>query len=443
MPFDLRCPKCKAKLRFDEPPPKGEIVECGKCEHSFSSPTKSAYTEAVNSTKLGTSRDAATATKAKPEVAVAEPKKPKAYIQKERVHFNPLILLLIVGSLMLTLILGLFVPWKLFIESAAQTQGIVASIPDNYNVIRGVNTKAMRNVPKVKGEQDKYFDAGAVAVFKDVGAKVGAPNETDLIYFVLAREPNGSSPSLYYFLFRKVIDREALGDGLAMTAGGKPVYAKALSSKLVVVALNERGGGAGNAQAVVGNVAAKFAAPGAENMNTAIGNSGARATRGQVWAIYRNLGTLKDYIGESVAVIEGDTGMSELVKACKASKLFCTWTSFGGQGVRFGTGLELGTAEEAKSLVKNLKEGPMGKGDESEVPNKLRQAASYVDPKQNGEFLQYLDYRNDGQSAYLITKIENPDKARQSLDGFNSMARGYGQLAGGGGGFGPVGPYGR
>ena len=435
MAFDLRCPGCRAKLRFDEPPPKGEIIECGKCEKSFPSPTRGAYTETRDSAKASTAKDVATGRKPKPEAAEAQ--KPKAYIQKERVHFNPLILLAIVGSLMLLLILGLFLPWIFFIASAAQTQSIVASIPENYNTIRGVNVKAMRNVPKVKGEQDKYFDSGSYAIFADVNGKLDIANETNLVYYVVARDANTAAPVLHYYLYKKGFDRSKLGGGEAIDVqlGGKATVAMALTDRLVVVAENSKniGGFSSTAKTILGNVGRKFQNPGAENTMTATGETGRLSTRGQVWAIYREVGSLKGYLGAQGEAVKEDAPMLDLVKAMSQSKVFATWTSFGGAGIRFGAAIELGSKEDSKSLVKNMKAGALGKADDSEIPNKTKALLPYIEPKTNGAFMQYLEFKSSENCVYITTTIENPEKARQTLDGFNNPSRAIGNNSGFGG----------
>ncbi len=428
MAFDLRCPGCRAKLRFDEPPPKGEIIECGKCEKSFPSPTRGAYTETKDSAKASTGKSVATGTKPKPQAA--EPPKPKAYITKERVHFNPLILLAIVGSLMLMLILGLFLPWIFFIASAAQTQSIVASIPENYNAIRGVNVKAMRNVPKVRSEQDKYFDASSYAIFADVNGKLGITNETNLIYYVVARDANTAAPVLHYYLYKKSFDMSQIGNGEAtdIQLGGKGAVIRALNNRLVVVAENSKniGGFSSTAKTILGKVGSSYQNPGKENTMTATGEAGRLCTRGQVWAIYREVGSLKGYLGGHADLVKEDAPMAEIRKAMTQTKVFATWTSFGGAGVRFGAAMEIGSKDDAKALVKSMKAGELGKADDSFIPNQTRGLLPYIDPKQNGAFMQYLEYKSSESCAYIVTTIENPDKAKQTMDGFNSSARAIG-----------------
>ena len=443
MAFDLRCPGCRAKLRFDEPPPKGEIIECGKCEKSFPSPTRGAYTETKDSAKASTAKDVATGKKPQPEGI--EPPKPKAYIQKARVHFNPLILLVIVGGLVLTLTLGLFLPWIFFIASAAQTQSIVASIPENYNAIRGVNIKAMRNVPKVKSEQDKYFDSSSYAIFADVNGKLGITNETNLIYYVVARDANTAAPVLHYYLYKKGFDRSKIGNGEAIDVqlGGKGAVAMALSDRLVVVAENSKniGGFNSTAKTILGKVGSKFQNPGPDNTMVATGEAGRLCTRGQVWAIYREVGSLKGYMGGHADLVKEDAPMADIRKALTQTKVFSTWTSFGGAGVRFGAAIEIGSKDDAKLLVKNMKAGELGKADDSYIPNQTRGLLPYIDPKTNGAFMQYLEYKSSEGCAYITTTIESPEKARQTMDGFNSAGRaiGGGQNNGPGGFAGPPG----
>jgi hypothetical protein len=345
----------------------------------------------------------------------------------------------------LFLILGLFLPWFLFIASAAQTQSIVASIPENYNAIRGVNVKAMRNVPKVKSEQDKYFDGNANAIFTDVNGKLGITNEANLIYYVVARDANTAAPVLHYFLYNKSFDMSQLGNGEAIDVqlGGKGTVAKTLSNRLVVVAENSRniGGFSSTAKTILGNVGTKFQNAGTDNTMVATGEAGRLCTRGQVWAIYREVGSLKGYIGSHADLVKDDAPMGEIRKALTQSKVLATWTSFGGAGVRFGAALEIGSKEDAKSFVKNMKAGELGKADDSEIPNQTRALLPYINPKQNGAFMQYLEYKSSENCVYITTTIESPEKAKQTMDGFNNASRGIGvgQSNGPGGFAGPPG----
>jgi hypothetical protein len=80
-----------------------------------------------------------------------------------------------------------------------------------------------------------------------------------------------------------------------------------------------------------------------------------------------------------------------------------------------------------------MKKGPLGKADESEPPNGIKRALSGVcNVSQNGAFWQYLDYKQSGSSAFLTSKVEDPEKASNLLGEFIHSSRGAGT---GGGGF--------
>jgi len=435
MAFDLRCPECKAKLRFEEIPKRGETIACTKCDHEFRAPGRDSFTAIVEDAKE----------EKKPE----EPKKkkqPKQIITKEREHFNPILLLAIVGGAMLFLILALFVPWAVFIATAAQTENIVATVPIEYNVIRGVNIKAMKNVPNVKSQQDKIYDATALGVFSAIATKAGLDKDADLSYYICAKRGGKPGLPIMYFLMKDG-KSGALGDAenTVMRSSNTRFVAVQLTGRLIAACVDEYPNQpydfAAAAKQVLAKVKENQGSRPTDGTADRIGVMGKIALRGQVWSIIVLNGDLKDYLGASAAVIKEDSNMSGLISGCEKAKVLCTWTSYGSAGIRFGAGLEMPTADDARSLKESMKNGPLGKGDESEVPNKTKQAISFLNPKEAGEFFQFLEYKSVGPAAYLTSQMGNLGKANQGLELFNNSMRGSGvsPLGGGGGGFGPPG----
>jgi hypothetical protein len=81
-----------------------------------------------------------------------------------------------------------------------------------------------------------------------------------------------------------------------------------------------------------------------------------------------------------------------------------------------------------------MREGPLGKGDESEPTNQLKSAWGQItgDKKAWSEFMQYLDFRSKRECAYAVSTVSG-ENTRKFLDMFNSPTMATGES----GGFGP------
>lgn len=407
MAFDVRCPACQAKLRFDDPPKRGEEIECGKCGQSFSAPSAVAFEE----------------TKKEKEKPADEPKKPKARKTVEavpRTFFNHWILLLIVSGSMFVVITSLCVTW-IVIAGAAKAEDMLACVPDNYNVIRGVNVKAMRNYPGAKKEQDKFLDADAVAVWKEAADKLGLNEDTALAYFIAAREA-GRPGVLYLYGTTPSFKPADLGGGDPTPLSGG---ARAICPTRNLIAVVKGGGGDSVLNAVADNARRKPR----DGTHVQVGNTGKLAVRGQLWTIFRNTGSLKGWIAAAAVPLAQDNGLSRLREGLGQAEVLATWTSFGSAGVKVGAGLELDDSATAAALVQDMKKGPLGKADESEVPNGLKGAMSSMDVKSNGAFYQYLEYKQQGRCAYLLSRVADLERAGNVLSQFVNPSRGNGSGA--------------
>jgi phage FluMu protein Com len=399
---ELRCTKCNAKLRFDEPPAAGEEVECPKCETVFRAPPP------------------APTIKKPAEGAKAEGKKPKGLVTKERVHFSATLLLLIVGSLVGLLITGLMT-WWYFLYKAGKAEDMLATVPENFNVIRGVNLKAMENYPKVSTESNKYYDAQCQGIYADACKAIGQEPANSMAYFVIAKDANGpNSQTVALFLTKKRFNRAALGDGSVKQMPGSNVRGKVVcpNENLIAVAWN------GNEDANLNAVANNANKRPKEGQHTKVGTVGLMAIRGHIWSIIRPTGKLVGSFQKDSQEIKDDGALSSLREAFSSSTVLVTWTSFGSSGVRFGAGLSLKDSASAKSLVKDMWNGPMGQGDDSEPPNGIKRTFQALSGQK--EFLQYLQYKSSGESAYLISKMNDPEKASNWLSVFNNVERGSG-----------------
>ncbi len=413
MAFDVRCPSCKAKMRFEDPPKRGEEVVCPKCSQAFPAPSATAFEEKK-------------ADKPKDEEKAKPKKKPRTIEAVPRTYFNHWLLLLIVGSLMSVLIATFTIVWVV-VARAAKAEDMVACVPDNYNVIRGVNLKALRSYPAIQSNGEKFYDAEAQGIYDEAAKKLGL-GKTDIAYYVCAREANSTSV-LHLFGTTPEFDRSQMGDGGTVQLS-RGVSAACPTRTLIVAASGP------NANSVVNAAGENARSKPRDGTHTKIGTTGKLATRGQIWTVFRCQGTLKGWLGASGEAIKEDGSLTKLRDSMGKATVFATWVSFGTNGVRMAAGMELADSKDASDLVTDLRKGPLGKADESEPPNAFKKALSSIaNVTTNGAFWQFLEYRQTGDCAYAMTRVENVDKANNLLGDFVNPSRGAGP-GGGGGGFG-------
>lgn len=405
MAFDVRCPSCKAKMRFDDPPKRGDPIVCPKCNTTFPAPSANAFEEK----------------KADAPKKADEPKKskkPKTVEAEPRTYFNHWLLLLIVGGLMGMLITVFTIIWVV-VARAAKAEDMVACVPDNFNVIRGVNLKAMRNYPGVKATADKFYDADASGIFDECSKKLGL-DPTDAVYYVCARQA-GSNSVLHLYATRSDFDQSQLGGGQPV-ALGRAGHSVVCPTRNVIIV-----GTGSNASAYLSTAAENARVKPRDGMHTKLGTTGKLAIRGQIWSVFRDTGSLKDWLARSVDPLKQDGSLTKLRDTVSKASVLATWVSFGTSGVRVAAGIELSDSKDASDLVIDLKKGPLGKADESEPPNSLKkELASVGNVSQTGAFWQYLEYKQSGNCAYLTSKIEDPEKYSGVISEFTNPSRAAG-----------------
>jgi hypothetical protein len=147
---------------------------------------------------------------------------------------------------------------------------------------------------------------------------------------------------------------------------------------------------------------------------------------------------MKGWLGGGAESFKEDGALSKLRDAMGKSSVFATWVSFGSNGTRMAAGIELPDSKDASDLVLDMKKGPLGKSDESEPPNGIKKAlTSIMNVTQNGAYWQYLEFRQQGNCAIAVSRVEDVDKANNLMGEFINPSRGTGP--GGGGGFGGFG----
>ncbi len=432
MAFDYRCPACKAKLRLDEEQPAGTPIECPKCNETFAAPAQ-AETAAR---KEGSDKSEAD----KP----AEPQKKKLAknkMEQEREFMNEFLLLGIVGSAMFALIATCcIILW--IMGRAARVEDMVALLPSNFNAVRGVSIDQMRKYPGFKAEVDKVYDASMVEGYTELAKAVGQGPDS-LTYLIIAKDASTPGGSAYIFRVKKSFDTKALAklDGAASTGEGYAISNTASSSFLrgstvycpsdQIIVVFKGNDPSGNMSKMAGVVKSEPK----DGTREKIGTTGKLAIRAHFWTIIRPQGAMENYLKTTGAPIKSD--LPKLASSLEGASVLATWCTVAGRGFRFGAGIECSSSDDAKALAKNIREGKLGKGDESEPPNELKSALSIIGQKKEfGEFMQYIEFKSKDKCAYIASKLESPEGSRNYFNFFTSVYWGS-QGGGGGGGGGP------
>jgi|GEM_PF-2292044 len=431
MAFDYRCPACKAKLRLDEEQAPGAIIECPRCNESFRAPAKA---EDKPDPKAEKPKDDKPAEAQKKKIG-------KNKMEEERTFMNEFALLGIVGGAMFGLIVTCcIILW--IMGRAARVEDMVSLLPVNYNAVRGVSVDQMRKYPGFQPEVDKIYDAPMKEGYTELAKAVGQGEES-ITYLIIAKDAStdGSTSMAYIFRVKKSFDRKALakldgatasGDGYAISNANSAAFLRGSTvycpndQLFVVFKGSDQSGN-------VSKMAAIAKSEPSDGTRDKIGTAGRLAMRAHFWTIIRPQGATADWLKNGAALIKTDMG--KLASTMESATVLTTWCTVAGRGFRFGAALECPSKDSAKSLVKDIREGKLGKGDESEPPNQLKSALQITSQKKEfGEFMQYVDFLQKDKCAYCTSKLESPEGSRSYFTFFSSVyfgAQGGGGIPGG------------
>ncbi len=428
MAFDIRCPECKARLRLDEAPDPDTPIECPRCGSQFSAPDEAA--PPAQSARPG--RPAGDR-----KLKGKMPRKRKVKKQKT----NPVVLVAAIVFGFATLIgVGVLMVWML--NRAGKVEEMLTYVPDSCNWARGVNVSQLARYPGYKAEVDKFMTAPVVSAANELAQAAGHDPATFVDYLVIAKNKGGGgSSTMYVFRTQKSFKPDVLGanlvgatpqgDGTYRLAGAAPgVLSGAtvhMPTKRLVVVIPP------DAQSMVGgSLAGKNGRAGtfAGQLDT----TARMVIRGSIWLVIRATGGEKGYISDLTALVNQD--FKPVADQGKNSTTFGLWTTPGGSGVRVGAAMQCASSKDADDLARTIREGPLGKADESEPTNQLRTAWRVsTDKKAWSEFMQYVRFRSKGDCAYLTSDVSG-ENAKKYMDLFNNPALGTGES---GSGFGPPG----
>ncbi len=430
MPFDTACPECSARLRLDAPPDRGAPVECPKCGALFvpPRPKKAAAPPPADEprTKKG---------KAERAAGAPAPLVFKRKVKKKKT--NPVVLVAAIalgfGSLV-----GLGAGMMYMLNRAGKVEEMLTYVPGECNWARGVNVSQLSKYPGYAPEVDKHLTADVRAAVNALADAADQPADKFLDYFVVAKSmPDARREStMYVFRSQKAVNVAALN----LAIGGSPTGGPTRGGKGVLVGATLYTPAAGATTKVfvvvpAGSESLKAGVLGGKENSfakTGLDATGGLCVRGSIWLVGRSTGRLKGYTAAVTALVGND--LPALAAAGKNASTFGVWTTPGGGGVRCGVAMQCADAKTASDLVRSMKDGPLGRSDESEPTNQLKSAFSEVAEKKFfSEFMQMLSYRTRGECAYFVSS-GTEDKATKLLTKYNSptMATDAGPAAAGG-----------
>ncbi|MGL6074664.1 MAG: hypothetical protein ACRC8S_10930 [Fimbriiglobus sp.] len=448
MPYETRCPECSSKLRLDEAPERGASVECAKCGTLFIPPKPKKPKDDDESPVEKPTKKKGDKPKS---VKVNKDKNPnnkgkKRGVKKRRT--NPAILLatIMVGFAVLT---GIFFGIMFVMSRAGSAEEMLTYVPAEVNWVRGLNLGALTKYPGYKSEVEKFKTSNVQSAIDHLAKAAGREPEDFVDYMMIAKQRNDANTTgtMYVFHTTKKMKLETLTAGMApgteTAVGGEKGYkfpasgAGILSNATVIIPTP-------SIIVVIppGKLAQGFitASPtGKTNKDASFAGklnaTGKTVIRGSIWLLMRNTGFMKTYMEASMIVVKDD--FKTLLDKGKSSEMFGLWTSPGGGGVRVGAAFHCSDKAGAAEVVKYMKNGPLGKGDESEPTNQMKQAGLQfvTDKRAFGEFMQSVEWKQSRECAYMIATVSG-DNAKKFMDTFNSAAIGSdeGGFSGGGGG---------
>ena len=406
MAYQTRCPECQAKLTLDEIPASDEAIECPKCGNQFTSASaKRTQDDAGDRPEKKLKKDKSKKPKGKKDAGSASPVKIRKTRKKKS---NPVILyLMAAGAIIILAAIG-GIGYLLF-GRGGKVDEMMTHVPGDFNLIRGMNVGLILRYPGYLPELDQHFNRDIRDVAGELAKAAGEDNAQSFCDYALhaKKKAGGLAGQLFIIRTRVAIDAKAIGaklgsesnaDGTAYwRANGRGHMANAIvyspNNRLLIVVPNGPQqdsifrASLGGPKAKEGTMAGKY------------GDAGKKITAGHIWTLVNASGDLQNYISSMGEGIKKD--FAPLGNQMASSKFFGVWVTFG-TAVKMGAAIDCDSKDTASNIAKNLTEGPLGKGDDSEVPNESKKVLSFSGSKVFKEtFLANVKYTYTGTCAYL------------------------------------------
>jgi hypothetical protein len=396
MAVELRCPKCKAKLRLPiEPEPDSEI-ECPKCEHVFPCEENLVHAGAGDDRPKKKKADgdekpkkAAEPAKGDKQAGGEQPKKRKKKKGKKK-KTPPLVIAGIVAGVVMFLAVAGVAVW--FFTKKSSSQEMMTYLPDDCNVVFGLNLGHIQKYPEFyKTCQGTFANTGFKKAGDALAKATGKETIDDVVDYVV--QGVGKSGGATVFKTKEEYDPALLAKipgAREETVGGVKVYRIPDIRELGYGGL--RVFGPTNRLVVFCGVSndklGLMVGGNKENMdNTAYvrsGSLGKQTIRGTVWRFTVDVKVGGPTIGEGqlINVQQGGTP-SEDDKAfaqewqgiASGAKGMGVKASVGSREVRGEFYVQYDDSEAATNKLKSWKEKTWIKDEEAEVPKWFKSVA--------------------------------------------------------------------
>ncbi len=432
MAYQTRCPECQAKLTLDDIPASDEAIECPKCGNQFTSAdTKSRRTDDEPAPKKKKKKETSPDKKSKgASKAKADGANPVKIRKTKKKKSNPYILyLMATGALIILGAIG-GIGYMLF-GRVGKVEEMMLHVPSDFNLVRGMNVSLISRYPGYLSQLDPQFNKDIRDVAAELAVASGAQDAIEFTDYAIhaKKKAGGLAGQIFIIRTRETIDAKTVGpnigaesnsDGVTYyRAKGRGLMANAMvyspSNRLWIVVP------AGPQQAAI--FSASVAGPKSRESTLAgtYGDAGKKITGGHIWMLVCATGDLSGYIKTMGEGIKKD--FAPLGNQMLNSKYYGQYILFG-TSVKMGAAIDCDSKDTASTIATDMTDGPLGKGDDSEVPNETKKVLTFGGSKVFKEtFLANIKYTYTGTCAYLqsympfvkmqemITIFNNPNLA--------------------------------
>lgn len=426
MAYQTRCPECQAKLTLDDIPSADEAIECPKCGNQFTSGQSKAKRPEKKLEKKPAKEPKEKGSKKPNESQDNAVKKRKTKKKKS----NPYILyMMAAGALVILAAVG-GIGYFLF-GRVNKVEEMMMHVPGDFNLARGMNVSLISKYPGYMPELDPQFNREIRDVAAELAAAAGGENAMDFVdYAVQAKKKQGGlAGEVIVIRTRTSIDSKAVlaklgaeqtADGTTFVrATGRGLMANAIvyspNNRLLIVVP-----AIGQQDAVFRASAGGPKAPD-NTFGGKYGDAGKKITSGHIWMLVNASGDLQNYVSSMGEGLKKDFPAlgGQMVK----SKYFGTWLTFG-TSVKVGAAIDCESKETASSIAAALRDGPLGKGDDSETPNETKRVIGFSGQKEFKEhLLANIKYTYTGACAFLESRLLY-SKTKSIIRHFNNPAMG-------------------
>ncbi len=427
MAYQTRCPECQAKLTLDDTPAADEAIECPKCGNQFTGGSAKGKAPRDEPEKKLKKKDKPKDKKPKNEKGGTNPVKIRKTKKKKS---NPIILyLMAAGALVILGAIG-GIGYLLF-GRVGKMDEMMSHVPGDFNLIRGMNVGLISKYPGYLKELEPQFNREVSDVASALASAAGEQNGMDFVDYAIAakKKQGGVAGQLFIIRTRVAIDAKAIGAklGAESNADGTPYWrasGRGLMANAIVFSPNNRlliVVPAGGQQDTV--FRASLAGPKAKENTMAgkYGDAGKKICSGHIWTLVNASGDLQNYVKTMGEAIKKD--FPPLGNQMINSKYFGTWVTFGTY-IKVGAAIDCDTKDTASNIATHLSDGPMGRGDDSEIPNESKKVMTFSGSKVFKEtFLANIVYTYSGSCAFLQSKMPF-SKSQEMLRIFNNPTMG-------------------